>query len=351
MCQSSQPHGHHSWGVLQPGVQPEWSRHWTSRRADQQSPEVRRSCANTCRYSCVVTRWLSNCPSVCLLSRFKATLWLSESHPLSLAEQVTPIIDLMAISNAHFAKLRDFITLRLPPGFPVKIGRYERSHSSVWPDGCLQLHVTYYRPQPLGFSDGCCCTTWPNSWSGSLCFVSWKPHCLAEIPLFHVLNARVTFSNLCGCDEPVSSVMVHKPESSEEAGDCCSVFYWFKKMGLSFVCAVILYTISIQVSLPLPSTVRWTPRCSSPQQTTPRSARAGANRWGTRMTTCCSSPSSRVCWTPAQRATRSELLTPPCLSAWLLASFLFADWPAVCPRCQMFCLFALFLLETFFFFF
>uniref|UniRef100_A0A7N8XNK8 Ankyrin repeat domain 13 family, member D n=1 Tax=Mastacembelus armatus TaxID=205130 RepID=A0A7N8XNK8_9TELE len=93
------------------------------------------------------------------VQRFKATLWLSETHPLSLAEQVTPIIDLMAISNAHFAKLRDFITLRLPPGFPVKI----------------------------------------------------------EIPLFHVLNARVTFSNLCGCDEPVSSVTVHKSESSGEA--------------------------------------------------------------------------------------------------------------------------------------
>ncbi|NWU77175.1 AN13D protein, partial [Onychorhynchus coronatus] len=81
------------------------------------------------------------------VQRFKATLWLCEQHPLSLAEQVTPIIDLMAISNAHFAKLRDFITLKLPPGFPVKI----------------------------------------------------------EIPLFHVLNARITFSNLCGCDQPLGS--------------------------------------------------------------------------------------------------------------------------------------------------
>uniref|UniRef100_A0A8C9ZXV2 Ankyrin repeat domain 13D n=1 Tax=Sander lucioperca TaxID=283035 RepID=A0A8C9ZXV2_SANLU len=87
------------------------------------------------------------------VQKFKATLWLSESHPLSLAEQVTPIIDLMAISNAHFAKLRDFITLRLPPGFPVKI----------------------------------------------------------EIPLFHVLNARVTFSNLCGCDEPSSDLRTPPP--------------------------------------------------------------------------------------------------------------------------------------------
>ncbi|XP_059960601.1 ankyrin repeat domain-containing protein 13D isoform X3 [Mesoplodon densirostris] len=90
------------------------------------------------------------------VQRFKATLWLSEEHPLSLGDQVMPIIDLMAISNAHFAKLRDFITLRLPPGFPVKI----------------------------------------------------------EIPLFHVLNARITFSNLCGCDEPLSSVWVPAPSSA-----------------------------------------------------------------------------------------------------------------------------------------
>ncbi|XP_051522114.1 ankyrin repeat domain-containing protein 13B isoform X2 [Myxocyprinus asiaticus] len=75
--------------------------------------------------------------------RFKAKLWLCESHPLSLADQVAPIIDLMAISNALFAKLRDFITLRLPPGFPVKI----------------------------------------------------------EIPIYHILNARITFGNLNGCEE------------------------------------------------------------------------------------------------------------------------------------------------------
>ncbi|XP_067824040.1 ankyrin repeat domain-containing protein 13B isoform X2 [Heptranchias perlo] len=80
--------------------------------------------------------------------KFKAKLWLCEDHPLSLSEQVAPIIDLMAISNALFAKLRDFITLRLPPGFPVKI----------------------------------------------------------EIPIFHILNARITFGNLNGCDEPVNSI-------------------------------------------------------------------------------------------------------------------------------------------------
>ncbi|XP_048835784.1 ankyrin repeat domain-containing protein 13A isoform X2 [Brienomyrus brachyistius] len=73
--------------------------------------------------------------------KFKATLWMSEEHPLSLVEQVTPIIDLMARTSSHFARLRDFITLKFPPGFPVKI----------------------------------------------------------EIPLFHVLNARITFGNVNRC--------------------------------------------------------------------------------------------------------------------------------------------------------
>ncbi|PVD33068.1 hypothetical protein C0Q70_08517 [Pomacea canaliculata] len=84
------------------------------------------------------------------VQKFRATLWLCEDFPLSLQEQVLPIIDLMATSNAHFAKLRDFITLQLPSGFPVKI----------------------------------------------------------EIPLFHVLNARVTFGNIFGSVTPANHVNV-----------------------------------------------------------------------------------------------------------------------------------------------
>ncbi|XP_036304649.1 ankyrin repeat domain-containing protein 13A isoform X2 [Pipistrellus kuhlii] len=53
--------------------------------------------------------------------KFKATLWMCEDFPLSLVEQVIPIIDLMARTSAHFARLRDFIKLDFPPGFPVKI--------------------------------------------------------------------------------------------------------------------------------------------------------------------------------------------------------------------------------------
>ncbi|XP_042903264.1 ankyrin repeat domain-containing protein 13D [Parasteatoda tepidariorum] len=82
------------------------------------------------------------------VQKFKANLWLCEDYPLSLPEQILPIVDLMAISSTHFAKLRDFITLQLPAGFPIKI----------------------------------------------------------EIPLFHVLNARITFGNIFSLEEPVVGV-------------------------------------------------------------------------------------------------------------------------------------------------
>ncbi|XP_012686047.1 ankyrin repeat domain-containing protein 13A [Clupea harengus] len=80
--------------------------------------------------------------------KFKGTLWMSEEYPLSLVEQVAPIIELMSRTSTHFARLHDFLILRFPPGFPVKI----------------------------------------------------------EIPLFHVLNARITFGNVnkCSTEEPAS---------------------------------------------------------------------------------------------------------------------------------------------------
>ncbi|XP_066997848.1 ankyrin repeat domain-containing protein 13D isoform X2 [Anabrus simplex] len=82
------------------------------------------------------------------IQKFKATLWLCEKYPLSLPEQIMPIVDLMAISSTHFAKLKDFIQMQLPAGFPVKI----------------------------------------------------------EIPIFHVVNARITFGNIFGLDEDIPGV-------------------------------------------------------------------------------------------------------------------------------------------------
>ncbi|NWX46837.1 AN13B protein, partial [Steatornis caripensis] len=115
--------------------------------------------------------------------KFKAKLWLCEDHPLSLCEQVAPIIDLMAISNALFAKLRDFITLRLPPGFPVKIGTGRVfAISMAGTAGFPPCFFFFFLPFPT------------------------------EIPIFHILNARITFGNLNGCDEPVSSLR-HSPSS------------------------------------------------------------------------------------------------------------------------------------------
>jgi len=90
--------------------------------------------------------------------KFSANLALCDNFPLSLQDQVLPIINLMANSNSHFAKLRDFITLQLPAGFPIKI----------------------------------------------------------EIPLFHVLNARITFGNLNGTESCPNGVITL---NEDEAGN------------------------------------------------------------------------------------------------------------------------------------
>jgi hypothetical protein len=58
------------------------------------------------------------------IQTFNATLSLCDDYPLSLHEQLLPIVDIMALNNSHFKKLKEFITLQLPAGFPVKIGKF-----------------------------------------------------------------------------------------------------------------------------------------------------------------------------------------------------------------------------------
>lgn len=65
------------------------------------------------------------------LSYKQAHLWLAEEYPLKLQEQVMPIVDLMAITSTHFAKLKHFIQMQLPSGFPVKIGGCIRQCSGL----------------------------------------------------------------------------------------------------------------------------------------------------------------------------------------------------------------------------
>lgn len=92
------------------------------------------------------------------VQRFKANLWLSEDFPIKLQEQVLPILDLMStMASPHVSKLKDFVTMQLPSGFPVRI----------------------------------------------------------EIPLFHVLNACVTFGNVFGLDQPVKNVEYLREDDSQ----------------------------------------------------------------------------------------------------------------------------------------
>lgn len=50
---------------------------------------------------------------------FKATLAMSKDFPLTV-QTLLDVLEVVAPFK-HFAKLREFITMRLPDGFPVKI--------------------------------------------------------------------------------------------------------------------------------------------------------------------------------------------------------------------------------------
>ena len=52
--------------------------------------------------------------------RLSASIWMSHDFPLSI-DQLLPLFEILSPSNEHFDKLREFISLKLPPGFPVQV--------------------------------------------------------------------------------------------------------------------------------------------------------------------------------------------------------------------------------------
>ena len=71
----------------------------------------------------------------------KATLWMSTTFPMFI-EQLLPLLEIMAPSNEHFARLKEFVELKLPRGFPVKL--------EIPLFGVLNAKVTFlnYRSDP-----------------------------------------------------------------------------------------------------------------------------------------------------------------------------------------------------------
>ena len=52
--------------------------------------------------------------------KLPASIWMSHDFPLSI-DQLLPLFEILSPSNEHFDKLREFISLKLPPGFPVQV--------------------------------------------------------------------------------------------------------------------------------------------------------------------------------------------------------------------------------------
>lgn len=66
------------------------------------------------------------------VQKFKANLWLSDTFPINLQSQVLPILNLMSnVASPHVNKLKDFITMQLPAGFPVSIALFVFRKSNV----------------------------------------------------------------------------------------------------------------------------------------------------------------------------------------------------------------------------
>lgn len=51
---------------------------------------------------------------------FKLALWMAQKYPITVA-QLLPIFEILSPTNRHVEKLREFISMDLPPGFPVQV--------------------------------------------------------------------------------------------------------------------------------------------------------------------------------------------------------------------------------------
>ncbi len=89
------------------------------------------------------------------------------------------------MNTPHFAKVKDFINLQMPSGFPVRFGEYNTfNHITL-----LSLHLAYCHKLY------CVCT---------------------EIPFFHLMAAKVTFANVNGHNEPVPHVSLRTEQRRVE---------------------------------------------------------------------------------------------------------------------------------------
>lgn len=52
--------------------------------------------------------------------KFQVSVWVADNFPLTI-QQLVPFFEIMTLGNKNFEKLQEFISLDLPPGFPVRI--------------------------------------------------------------------------------------------------------------------------------------------------------------------------------------------------------------------------------------
>jgi hypothetical protein len=76
---------------------------------------------------------------------YKATLWMSETFPFPL-QDLLPLLDLMTPTNEHLGRLKEFVEIKLPPGFPVQICRSNPLISHRCPVMLISTRFTLLAP-------------------------------------------------------------------------------------------------------------------------------------------------------------------------------------------------------------